>query len=128
MFQVVHEYLHKDDDIREVIFYITLSGFPYHSILDLIRLKKKCIVAWTSLIIYTDNSSTVTWIETHKEYRNKSHATQLLKHIINYCKNNSIVKIQLDDMTNNYRKDNNLYIKAGFEYVDNSGPEMIMYL
>jgi ribosomal protein S18 acetylase RimI-like enzyme len=129
MSQNVHKYVHKDNDIHEIIFYITQSSLPYYSILDLIRLDKKCIIAWSSLAIYKkDNKATLTWIKTQKENRKKGYASTLLYHMIEYCRQYGFSEINLDDMTDNYRKDNNLYIKHGFKYLDDNGPEMVLCL
>lgn len=129
MYQCVHEYICKDNDILEIIFYITQSGLPYYTILDLIRFNNKCIIAWSTLIINKqENEATLTWIKTNNEYQKKGYASKLINHMINYCRDSQISEINLDDMTDNYRKDNNLYLKNGFKYVDDNGPEMFLSL
>ena len=44
---------------------------------------------------------------------------------INFAKNHNIAKANLDDMSDGYRTQNNIYLKIGFEYEGESGPEMI---
>ena len=56
--------------------------------------------------------------------RNKGIGSILLNQLIQYAKNNYVKKIVLDDMTDNYRIPNNIYLKHGFQYVDENGPEM----
>jgi len=56
--------------------------------------------------------------------RNKGIGSILLDKIIQYAKNNRVKKIVLDDMTDNYRQSNNIYLKHGFTYLNEDGPEM----
>ena len=48
--------------------------------------------------------------------RGKGLGTQLLVKIIEICKKNGCRRIDVDDMTDNFRKPNNIYIKNGFVY------------
>jgi GNAT superfamily N-acetyltransferase len=128
MSQSVHQYVCKDNNIYETIFYITQSGLPYYTILDLIRFDKKCIITWSTLVINKqENKAILTWIKTQNKHQKKGYASKLLNHMIYYCRNNEISEIKLDDTTDNYRKNNNIYINHGFKYLDENGPEMIMY-
>lgn len=56
--------------------------------------------------------------------RNKGIGSILLNRLIEYAKKNNVDKIVLDDMTDNYRKRNNIYLKHEFRYLSNNGPEM----
>lgn len=59
------------------------------------------------------------------EYRNKGIGTKLIKKIILYTYTKYKVKIvKLDDMSDKYRKKNNIYLKLGFHYDEIWGPEM----
>jgi ribosomal protein S18 acetylase RimI-like enzyme len=118
----IYEYICISNNISETIFYISYSELPNYTILDMIRLNNKCIIAWSSLIIYKNNTATITWIKTKKENRNNGYASKLLHHIIEYCKKIKVSEINLDDMTDNYRKNNNLYIKHGFTHANDYGP------
>lgn len=60
--------------------------------------------------------------------RGKGLGTQLLVKIIEICKKNGCRRIDVDDMTDNFRKPNNIYIKNGFVYSSIDGPEMYMTL
>jgi len=70
----------------------------------------------------------ITVVNVNKEYQGKGLATNLLKKVFEYLRNLNFISIVLDDMTDNYRKSNNLYLKLGFEYQQEYGPEMIKLL
>lgn len=61
------------------------------------------------------------------KYRGKGYGSKLLKKVINFAKiNGNIYYIELDDITSEYRNiNNNIYIKHGFEYKYDTGPEMV---
>jgi hypothetical protein len=49
----------------------------------------------------------------------------LLDHIARESRKKNIDKITLDDMSDRFRQAHNIYVKFGFIYRDNTGPEMI---
>jgi hypothetical protein len=55
---------------------------------------------------------------------NKGEGTILLNDVIIYA-NHIFKNILLDDMTTRYREDHNIYIKYGFKYIHDDGPEML---
>jgi hypothetical protein len=70
---------------------------------------------------------------------NNGYGTILLQELIKDIKElyRNIKTIELDDMTDRFRKNNNIYIKNGFNYINVNndadgnecvGPEMILYL
>lgn len=64
-------------------------------------------------------------IRTHKRHRGKGYATYILNYTKKYLKEKGIKSIELDDMSDNAWKDNNLYINTGFKYIDEyPNPEM----
>lgn len=79
-----------------------------------------------------DKESTITDFKSIES--NKNYGSILLKHVINDIKNynkkhlEKISRICLDDMTERYRQKHNIYIKFGFIYKNNYGPEMILNL
>lgn len=56
--------------------------------------------------------------------RNKGIGSILLNQLIEYAKKTNTQKIILDDMSDNFRLRNNIYLKHGFQYVNEFGPEM----
>jgi len=79
------------------------------------------INAYINIIISDVN---ITIVNLTSYIKNKGYASQLLKHVINI----SILKklpIILDDMSDHFRNNHNIYIKHGFKYIYDEGPEMI---
>jgi len=70
----------------------------------------------------------ITLFKIKKHFQNKKHGTRLLQYYIQLCKDSNVKHIELDDMTDNYRKNNNIYIKVGFVYINDDGPEMRLNL
>ena len=128
----VFEYDVDDDNvnqIKDILFYITPTNLPYHCIIDMIRMKSPCITSSCNLILdRMQKTIMIKWIETHKRYQKQGYADVLLKHIINYCKENGYARIDLDDTTTRYRKPRNLYVNNGFKYVEPDDASMILYL
>lgn len=58
-------------------------------------------------------------IFTNKEHRGKGYATELLNEVKNYCKNNFLKNIILDDVSG-VNPPSNLYYKLGFKININS--------
>ena len=69
---------------------------------------------------------TINAIET--KIRNVGIGTMLINLVIDKAKSENYNVIVLDDMSKNYRKENNIYKKLGFVYVSDNGPEMIYNL
>jgi GNAT superfamily N-acetyltransferase len=69
---------------------------------------------------------TIMWLES--VVKNHGYATELIQYCINLLKKRGEKWVLLDDMTTRYRKSHNVYIKLGFQYVDDGGPEMILYI
>ncbi len=67
---------------------------------------------------------TIGYIGTTKTYRNKGYATEIIKYIKKYCYENKIKIITLDDCSDNFNKENNIYLKNGFQYIESGFPEM----
>ena len=53
---------------------------------------------------------------------------QLLNYLIDDVYNINVKRIELDDMSDRHREDGNIYVKNGFRYVSEYGPEMIKFL
>jgi hypothetical protein len=63
-------------------------------------------------------------------YEQKGYGTILLNEVISILrkKYSNIRTIELDDMTDRYRQPNNIYVKFGFTYKQDHGPEMVYIL
>jgi GNAT superfamily N-acetyltransferase len=71
---------------------------------------------------------TILSLYTEKPFRNKGYATYLLKYAIDYCRSKGVHRIVLDDCSDNFKKQNNIYLKCGFRYVEDDLPEMKIIL
>ena len=123
---MVKTFTHQVDDTT-LLFYSTDSCFRYATVLDLIRLKKPCIIGWTETVII-DGVMTIKWFTTHSDYRQKGMGDYLLKNVIRYAKENNIKEIELDDMTDRFSQKDNIYLKNGFVYLSKGSPEMTLKL
>lgn len=56
--------------------------------------------------------------------RRRGIATLLLYHLAHRLGGDGCCRIELDDMSDRYRLENNVYTRAGFEYRSEWGPEM----
>jgi len=75
------------------------------------------LVAWIEYVV-VDGETIVTNLQSIQP--GKGHATTLLNMLKKESKS-----ITLDDMSDHYRKSHNIYVKNGFQYVEEDGPEMI---
>ena len=123
---MVNIFEHEVDDTT-LLFYSTDSCFRYATVVDLIRLKKPCIISWIECVVL-DGVMTIKWFTTHQKYRRKGMGDYLLKRVIRYAKENNIKKIELDDMTDRMFKKDNIYLKNGFVYLADGEPEMVLKL
>ena len=115
-----------DDEMLSVVFYLYDSGSPMNEI------DPDYIVG--SISIYVDqgeddeiNISSLSVNETLNEFnlRKAGFGSYLMFIAICYAKSLDIQNIKLDDMSDGYRSENNIYKRIGLEYEDeNSGPEM----
>lgn len=64
----------------------------------------------------------------NEKYRNMGYGTYILNYIKKFCIERNVKKITLDDCSDNFNKENNLYIKYGFKYINKNYPEMIFII
>jgi ribosomal protein S18 acetylase RimI-like enzyme len=112
----------KENNFSNLTFYLSFN-----------KLKQKNIYQSISYIQYIidikNANATIIILETNLKYRNKGYATKLLLKSIYHLKKMNIQYIELDDMSNNSWKKNNIYLKHGFQYINNyPEPEMILYI
>jgi len=74
----------------------------------------------------TERTAIITNLYVKQEFRTKKLGTKLIKM---FCEEvifiHGCVNIELDDMSDNQRQENNIYIKLGFRYKYKYGPEMV---
>ena len=126
-YDVCYKIIIYDDEMLSVVFYLYDSGSPMNEI------DPDYIVG--SISIYVDqgeddeiNISSLSVNETLNEFnlRKAGFGSYLMFIAICYAKSLDIQNIKLDDMSDGYRSEHNIYKRIGLEYEDeNSGPEMI---
>jgi len=123
----------------ELCFYKGLKQYSMEEFKYLVdNQKNEFIVGYLCAILKQNDSaynlryklfSNLTMIYVDPNFRHQGIGNNLLNIFINYCKIANVKQIYLDDMSDNYRIFNkNLYIKNGFNYINNIGPEMILNL
>ncbi len=105
-------YITKDNSNR--IAYV-VCFWDYDNFIKL-RSGKNYIINGTLSIVY---------LHVDPEYRNQKIGTTILKYAMNDAKNSGIRVATLDDMSDNYRMNNNIYLQNGFNYLNDDGPEML---
>lgn len=60
--------------------------------------------------------------------RGRGIAKKMLLLVATECLKNNCKSIEVDDMSDRYRSEKNLYVKCGFKYKNDSGPEMHLFL
>jgi hypothetical protein len=129
-YDVCYEITILDDNIMNVVFYLYDSEAPMTDI------DSKYIVG--SISTYIDrgedleiNISSLGVNETLNGFnlRKAGFGTYLLLIAISYAKSLDIENIKLDDMSDGYRTEHNIYKRIGLEYEDeDGGPEMIGFV
>lgn len=74
------------------------------------------------IINFNENTATITDFESIAH--NNGYGSILLDHVIKWVIDSKCKVICLDDMSERYRQTHNIYLKFGFEYLYDSGPEM----
>lgn len=122
--------IYSKNSCESYLFVISFGKFSYNEIIDLVRLKKPQIMSWAEAVFNLDKKEiTIKWIETpQKQYKNKGFAKQILRSIIALAKQKQYKRIILDDMSDNYQAEHNLYKSVGFYYLKSGQPEMELIL
>jgi GNAT superfamily N-acetyltransferase len=102
-----------------VVYYIgdkllTLSEFKH---------KAKSLPAYIETV-WDFSLKEMTVLFVNSSVQGKGLGTLLLSAVIITAGNEGIEKVTLDDVSNNYRKRDNIYLKLGFRYEKKFGPEM----
>ena len=91
----------------------------------------ECTISFTAHHIlrkknyYIDGKCYIRNLLTLCQHRGKGYANKLIMFLKNYCQNTRINEIRLDDCSQKFRCIDNIYIKNGFRYEHDYGPEMI---
>lgn len=64
----------------------------------------------------------------HSNVQGKGYAKMVIRECIKICREMDIKMIDLDDMSDHFRKPHNIYKNFGFKYTHDTGPEMYLKL
>ena len=78
--------------------------------------------------IIQNNNCNINSLNINFNYQNKGYGSIILSNLIDYCINNQINNITLDDMSDRFNQKNNIYLKFGFRYIENGFPEMVLFI
>jgi GNAT superfamily N-acetyltransferase len=112
------------------IIYLTKKRKAVYLILELYIASKSEAVS-KLLCVYPDWDKTVMFLSdlnTLPEYRRQGYATQLIRRAIWEARRNGCTKIKLDDCSDGFNTEHNIYLKTGFTYRQKGLPEMILNL
>jgi hypothetical protein len=99
--------------------------YIYKKKLSLEKLKKNKQLSAFIEVVFQPQDKNITIINLQSKLQGKEYATHLILHICKNAKNKGISTITLDDCSDRYRSDNNLYTKIGMTYDnEDGGPEM----
>jgi hypothetical protein len=80
-------------------------------------------------VVFDKKEQLLTVIDLKSYHPGKEYATHLMIHACKEAKKRGITNITLDDCSDRYRNNNNIYIKLGMNYeYEKDGPEMIGYV
>ena len=71
-----------------------------------------------------ENRGYINYIDVLEKYRGKGIATCLLWHLYDILYNKGVKHVEFDDCSDFYRDKNNIYLKVGAKYKEETGPEM----
>ena len=90
-----------------------------------LRTPSSCVYALLEFVIIRDeNEIIIKSIHTSPTHRNKGFAKRLLRCLQNNMAAWKVNTLTVDDMSANYRSIRNIYLKCGFQYDEDDGPEM----
>ena len=90
----------------------------------IIKIKYNSIIIGLLHGIIENNSCNINSLNVNGNYQNNGYGSIILHHLIEYCINNQIKYITLDDMSDRFNQKNNIYLKFGFTYIHYGFPEM----
>ena len=82
-------------------------------------------VAYVCGVVVAPKKFVLQSVFTPPDERRQGIATSLILRLAAYCtEHHGVTVIELDDMSDHYRQNDNLYLKLGFNYLEDNGPEM----
>ena len=82
-------------------------------------------VAYVCGVVAASRKFVLQSVFTPPDERRQGIATSLILRLVAYCREqHGVTVIELDDMSDHYRQNDNIYLKLGFKYLEETGPEM----
>lgn len=120
---------------KTIIYYISKHVVTLDEILDRSRhpLQDNGIIASAHVGWWCEsqigNEATIVGLNVEDQFQNLGIGSKLLERIILDAQATNVDMIKVDDMSERYHKNHNIYTKFGFDYVDpTGGPEMVLYM
>lgn len=88
-----------------------------------LKMYYKLLPGFIEVVFHNDDRG-MTVIDLQSTVPDKEHGTHLMKHACTAALSRGITKVRLDDCSDRYRKDHNIYTKVGMLYETDGGPEM----
>jgi GNAT superfamily N-acetyltransferase len=109
-----------DDKTEIVVYYISSKELCVQEL----KMYYKLLPGFIE-VIFHPSCKEMTVIDIKSTYTGKEYGSHLLVHACNEAKKRGITKVILDDCSDRYRAEHNIYIKLGLTYDDCVfGPEM----
>ena len=126
-----HTYVIRETDLTDTTVQLTL----YHEskpvgmlvlVYDLLSAHER--FQRTRAGIVSQESGVITQLRVDEAHRGRGFGTRLLRRAICIARDMRLWSMRLDDMSDRQHKSNNIYRKAGFVYLDDHLPEMMLLL
>lgn len=114
----------KNDNMY--LYYIATKAFSYEDFENYDDIKT--FVIGYCHCSYNGNTIIINDLFVNEKYRHCNYGTTIITYVLKEAKQNNMIMSELDDMSNNYRKKNNIYLKLGYKYVNQYEPEMFLLL
>lgn len=114
---------HKDNSYLNVFYLSMSSNKSSHE--ELIN-NEADFVGYIQFYTYDDtDEAIITSLNINERFRGKGYAYYLLYKTVEYLDSVDVYSITLDDDSDAFRKSGNIYLKFGFRYLSDYGPEML---
>lgn len=120
--------MYEPGDWDEYLLYMSDHEYTPREISFDFKIHCPKIASYLHLMLdHINHEATIMSLMTQENMRGQGYATRLLQSAIKLAHETLTVDyISVDDCTDNFRKDHNIYINNGFKYVEKFYPEMVI--
>jgi len=113
-------------DVYSYIYFLHNKTIPIDELNNFINLKQVNFVSLLEIIWdFNEKNIGIIFIQTNFNHRNKGYGSLLIIMSCIIAERFGLDTIELDDASDNFKKQKNLYTNLSFKYVENGSPEMI---